>query len=60
MKEQPLFEWMHKLQAPEGFLGITRLQITPAGEGKTVNVEAEITQFYREKGPAKFSKANAP
>jgi hypothetical protein len=60
VKEQPLFQWMHKLQAPEGFLGITRLQIAPAGEGKTVNVEAEITQFYREKGPAKFSKANTP
>lgn len=56
VKEQPLFQWMHKLQDPEGFLGITRLQISPAGEGKTVNVEAEITQFYREKGPAKFSK----
>jgi len=60
VKEQPLFQWMHKLQAPEGFLGITRLQITPAGEGKTVNVEAEITQFYREKASAKISKANTP
>jgi hypothetical protein len=58
VKEQALFAWMHGLQKPELFLGITRLQITPGGEGKTVSVEAEVTQFYREKVPSKLSKAN--
>lgn len=60
VKEQAVFTWMHALQSSGGFLGVTRLQITPAGEGKTINVEAEITQFYREKAPAKLSKADAP
>lgn len=57
-KEQALFGWMHALQQPAGFLGITRLQLTPSGQGKTVNVEIEITQFYREKPPAKITKAD--
>lgn len=57
VKEQPFFTWLHSMQTPDSFLGITRLLITPAGEGKTINVEAEITQFYREKAPAKISKA---
>jgi hypothetical protein len=57
-KEQPLFAWMHALQQPSAFLGITRLQLTPSGQGKTVNVEVEITQFYREKAAAKITKAD--
>ncbi|MCX6854704.1 MAG: hypothetical protein NTV80_07335 [Verrucomicrobia bacterium] len=57
-KEQPLFGWMHALQQPSAFLGITRLQLTPSGQGKTVNVEVEITQFYREKAAAKITKAD--
>ncbi|MES2595217.1 MAG: hypothetical protein V4662_07775 [Verrucomicrobiota bacterium] len=60
VKEQPFFAWLHSMQTPDSFLGITRLQITPAGEGKTINVEAEITQFYREKASAKLSKAGTP
>jgi hypothetical protein len=60
VKEQAAFAWMHALQTPVNFLGITRLQISPAGEGKTVNIEAEITQFYREKAPTKISKADTP
>lgn len=60
VKEQPFFTWLHSMQTPDSFLGITRLQITPAGEGKTINVEAEVTQFYREKASAKLSRASTP
>ncbi|MCA1963293.1 MAG: hypothetical protein LDL31_05050 [Prosthecobacter sp.] len=60
VREKEVFAWMHALQSPGGFLGITRLQITPAGEGKTVNIEAEITQFYREKSPTKLSRVSPP
>lgn len=60
VKEQSVFSWMHALQSTGRFVGITRLQITPAGEGKTINVEAEVTQFYHEKAPAKLSKADTP
>jgi len=59
-KEQALFAWMHGLQQPDSFLGITRLQITPSGKSKTVNVEVEVTQFYREKAAAKITKADTP
>jgi hypothetical protein len=59
-KEQSLFAWMHALQQPGAFLGITRLQITPSGQGKTVNVEAEVTQYYREKANTKITRANTP
>jgi hypothetical protein len=57
-KEQALFGWLHALQQPSAFLGVTRLQLTPSGQGKTVNVEVEITQFYREKAAAKITKAD--
>lgn len=60
VKEQAFFTWLHSMQTPDSFLGITRLQITPGGEGKTINVEAEVTQFYREKASAKLSKASTP
>lgn len=60
VKEQAAFAWLHALRAPEHFLGVTRLLITPGGEGKTVNIEAEITQFYREKNPSKLSRAGPP
>lgn len=56
-REQALFAWMHALQKPERFLGVTRLQINPSGQGKTVNVEAEVTQFYREKSVGKLTSA---
>lgn len=59
-KEQAFFSWVHALQSSGQLIGITRLQITPAGEGKTINVEAEVTQFYLEKAPAKLSKADTP
>jgi hypothetical protein len=55
-QEQALFGWLHALQQPSAFLGVTRLQLTPSGQGKTVNVEVEITQFYREKAAAKITK----
>lgn len=57
-QEKALFGWLHSLQQPSAFLGVTRLQLTPSGQGKTVNVEVEITQFYREKAAAKITKTN--
>lgn len=59
VKEQQLFAWMFALQEPKSFLGITRFQMVPSGQGKTVNCEVEVTQFYRE-GPtaAKLTKVN--
>lgn len=56
--EQPLFAWMHALQQPDSFLGVTRLMINPTGQGKTVNVEVDVTQFYRQKSAAKVVKAD--
>lgn len=51
-QEKALFSWMHALQQPQRFLGITRLLLNPSGKGKTVNAEVEITQFYRESAAA--------
>lgn len=56
-REKALFTWLHALQQPAAFLGVTRLQINPGGQGKAVNVEVEITQYYREKPAAKVSTA---
>ncbi|SKB00689.1 hypothetical protein SAMN02745166_03204 [Prosthecobacter debontii] len=53
VKEEPFFKWMHALQQPQGFLGITRLLINPSGQGKTINAEVEVTQFYREQPTAR-------
>jgi hypothetical protein len=58
VKEKELFAWMHSIQQPKSFLGITRLQIVPANQGKTVNCEVDITQFYREGQAPKLTKAN--
>jgi len=58
VKEQQLFAWMFALQEPKGFLGITRFQMVPSGQGKTVNCEVEVTQFYREGPAAKLTKVN--
>jgi hypothetical protein len=43
--EQAFFAWLHALQQPQSFLGITRLQINPSGTSKTVNCEVEFTQL---------------
>ncbi|MBB5038006.1 hypothetical protein [Prosthecobacter dejongeii] len=48
VKEQAFFTWMHGVQQPGRFLGVTRLLITPTGQGKSVNAEVEVTQFYHE------------
>jgi hypothetical protein len=56
-KEQALFRWLHALGQPERFLGVTRLHISPTGQGKTVNCEVELTQFYREKTAPKLTRA---
>ena len=56
--EKAFFGWLHVLQQPKSFLGITRLQINPSGTNKTINAEVEFTQFYREKAAPKVSKTN--
>lgn len=58
VQEQALFAWLHDLQKPGSFLGVTRLQINPSGTDKTINAEIEFTQFYREKPVPKVTKAN--
>lgn len=58
VQEKSLFAWLHALQKPQSFLGITRMQINPSGANKTINAEVEFTQFYREKPAPKVSKAN--
>jgi hypothetical protein len=56
--ERAFYGWLHALQQPQSFLGITRMQINPSGSNKTINAEVEFTQFYREKSAPKVSKAN--
>lgn len=58
VQEQALFTWLHTLQQPQSFIGITRMQINPSGTNKTINAEVEFTQFYREKSAPKVSKVN--
>ena len=58
VQEQAFFGWLHALQKPQSFLGITRMQINPSGTNKTINAEVEFTQFYREKSAPKVSKVN--
>ncbi len=48
VNEKQLFTWLHALQKPGSFLGVTHLQITPVSDTKTVNCEAQITHFYIE------------
>lgn len=45
VKEEDFYQWLHALQQPKSFIGITRLQITP--NSKSINAEVEFTQFYR-------------
>jgi len=54
--EQAFYTWLHTLQQPQSFIGITRLQINPAGSNKTINAEVEFTQFYHEKTAPKVTK----
>ncbi|MGV3663093.1 MAG: hypothetical protein ACO1TE_23105 [Prosthecobacter sp.] len=56
--EQAFFAWLHALQQPQSFRGVTRLQINPSGSNKAINAEVEFTQFYREKSVPKVTKAN--
>lgn len=58
VQEQAFFTWLHTLQQPQSFRGVTRLQINPSGSNKTINAEVEFTQFYREKAVPKVTKAN--
>lgn len=56
--EQAFFAWLHAVQQPQSFRGVTRLQINPSGSNKTINAEVEFTQFYREKSVPKVTKVN--
>lgn len=58
VKEEAFFKWLHALQNPTNFMGVTRLQINPASQGKTVNVEVDITHYYRESQAPKLTKVN--
>jgi hypothetical protein len=58
VQEQALFTWLHTLQQPKSFIGVTRVQINPSGTNKTINAEVEITQFYHEKTVTKVTKSN--
>lgn len=58
VQERTLFTWLHALQRPESFLGVTRFQMNPGGQGKGVNAEIEITQFYRESPQAKTGRSS--
>lgn len=55
--EEALYKWLHTITEPKRFLGVTRLQMTPTGQGKLVNCEVELTQFYREKAAPKLTRA---
>jgi hypothetical protein len=57
VSEKELYQWLHSVTEPRHFLGVTRLQLSPSGAGKTVNAEVEITQFYRESTPPKITRA---
>ncbi len=57
VQEKALFTWMHALQQPGAFLGVTRFQMNPSGQSKGVHVEVEITQYYRQKSPSKLTSA---
>lgn len=56
--EQAFFAWLHAVQQPTSFRGVTRMQINPSGTNKTINAEVEFTQFYRERPNPKVSKAH--
>jgi hypothetical protein len=55
-KEEDLFKWMWNIYKMKSFIGITRMALTPNGQGKSVNCEVELTQFYREAAQPKLSK----
>ncbi|MBK8093326.1 MAG: hypothetical protein IPK32_15390 [Verrucomicrobiaceae bacterium] len=56
VKEEDFYRWLHALQKPKSFIGITRLQINPSS--KSINAEVEFTQFYRQQQAPKVTKAN--
>lgn len=58
VSEKAFFGWLHELQTPSSFLGITRLQLNPSGTDKTIHAEIEFTQFFREKAVPKVTKSN--
>lgn len=54
--EEQLFKWMHQVYSLKRFIGITRMSMTPNAQGKSVNCEVDVTQFYRTSSPQKLSK----
>ena len=58
VSEKLFFAWLHALQQPKSFIGVTRLQIVPSGTNKTINAEVEFTQFFHQKRQPRVTKAN--
>ena len=56
--EEQLYKWMHSLYKLRSFIGVTRLSMTPNAQGKSVNAEVDLTQFYHEAAAQKLSRAN--
>lgn len=51
-EEEALMTWLNSLQQPTTFIGVTRLELSPAPEGKKVNSEVELTLYFQELAPA--------
>ena len=56
--EEAFFKWLHTLTQPENLLGVTRLQLEPSADSKTINCEIQITHYYHLDLAPKLTKAN--
>ena len=56
--EETFFKWLHALTQPENLLGVTRLQLEPSADSKTINCEVHITHYYSVDLAPKLTKAN--
>ena len=53
--EQDVVDWLHRVQSPEHFCGVTRLVLEPPTDpaSAALHCEAEITLYYRVESPAR-------
>lgn len=57
--EETFFKWLHALTRPENLLGVTRLQLEPSADSKTINCEIQITHYHRlDQEAPKITKAS--
>lgn len=56
--EEAFFKWLHALTQPENLLGVTRLQLEPSADAKTINCEVQITHYYHLDLAPKLTKAS--